>query len=176
MRSFLARRRKRTLVLMVLGVLAIPATAFALWTLTQSTNKFEGKAASTVTLGIINPTSGDLASATQCLPGGSCSILAEVSNPSTAPIQITGYQASAVNGFDDGAVANCAATNFNSTGAESTTFTSLGTPISVPAGAVNQVVTIPNALSMKSTAVPTCAGSTIVESTGNLTVTFTLGS
>ncbi len=176
--GFIKRRKRRTLIIGgVVLALAIAATAAAIWTMTQSTNKLQGQTASTIVLTFSNPTAGDLASATQCVPGGSCSLVAEVSNPSTAPIQLTGYQASAPNSFDDSASA-CPTSPANGlTGpAESTTAQAITPNITVPAGAVNQVITIPGALALAAGAGTGCQGKNIVQTTGTVLVTYTAGS
>ncbi len=171
-----ARRRPKLAVLLI-GVLALvfAGVGYALWTMTQQTSNFQGKTAGTIVLTISAPTAGDLSAAQQCVPGGSCPILAEVSNPSSAPIQITSYQASNTNSFDNGPSATCDSSNFTGP-AETTTLTGI-TPVTVAANAVNQVVTLPNALTLKPTAPTACQAQTIFQNPSNhLTLTYTAGS
>ncbi len=174
---FARRRPKLAVLLAVVLALALAGGAFAIWNMTQSTNKFQGQTASTITLTFNTPTAGDLSSATQCVPGGSCSLVAEVSNPSTAPIQLTAYQPSTANSFDDSGSA-CPTSPANGLGgpAEGTTSTPISPAITVPAGAVNQVISLPNALTLGAGASATCQGKNIIQQSGNVTVSFTAGS
>lgn len=172
MLGFIKRRKRRTLIAAgAVLALVIVGAGIAAWLMSQQTSVFEGKTGNTITLGIIAPTAGDLAAATQCFPGGSCPILAEVSNPSSSPITLTSYTPSTANGFAD--------TNSNClvfTGpAETLAATPISPGIVVPAGAVNQVVTLPNALSLPSTASSSCQNITVQEISGHLTVSFTVG-
>ncbi len=174
---FARRRPKLAVLLVVVLALAIAGGAFAIWNMTQATNKFQGQTASTITLTFNTPTAGDLAAATQCVPGGSCALVAEVSNPSTAPIQLTAYQPSSANTFDDSGSA-CPTTPANGLGgpAEGTTSTPISPAITVPAGATNQVITIPNALTLGASAGTSCQGKNIIQTSGSVSVTFTAGS
>lgn len=173
MLNFLKRRKRRTLVAggAVLA-LVFAGVAFAVWTFTQQSSAFEAQTGNTLTLTIVAPTAGDLAAATACFPGGSCPILAEVSNASSTPITLTSYQASSANGFAD--------TNSNCTvltgPAEGITSVPISPGIVVPANATNQVVTIPNALSLPANAPTSCQNKLIQETSGHVTLTFTAGS
>lgn len=174
-RSFVRRRPKLAVLLVVVLALVFAGVGYALWTMTTTTNKLEGQTAGTIPLTIINPTSGDLSAAQQCAPGGSCPILGEVSNPSSTAIQITAYQPTSAGGFDNGASLTCDSSNFTGP-AETSALTTLGTPITVAAGASNVVVTLPNALTLKATAPTACEGQVIKESSGSITLTYTAGS
>jgi hypothetical protein len=174
---FARRRPKLAVLLVVVLALALAGGAFALWTLTQSTNKFQGQTASTITLTFNTPTAGDLAAATQCVPGGSCALTAEVSNPSTAPIQLTSYQPSTASSFDDsGSTCPLSASNGLTGPAEGTASVPISPAITVPAGATNQVISLPGALALAAGAGPGCQGKNIVQTSGSVTVTFTAGS
>ncbi len=168
---FARRRPKLATVLAVVIALAIAGAAYAAWTFTQQTSVLKAQTGNTLTLGIIAPTAGDLAAAQQCYPGGSCPLLGEVSNSSSTPITLTSYQPSSSNGFSD-SNSNC----LSFTGpAEGITSVPISPGIVVPAGAVNMVVSLPNALSLPSTATSSCQNITVVETSGHITLTYTAG-
>ena len=172
--SFIRRRKRRTLVAGG-GVLAlvIAGTAFALWNMTQSTNTFQGKTG-TVTLSFATPVAGDFPANSACVPSGSCPIVAEVTNPTAGPIAIYQYAASVNGGYGS---TNCPATNFATSGAESTTTTSLTPTIPVPANATNFAVVLPNALTLNATAPTACQSQSITPQGGaTISVSFTAGS
>ncbi len=174
MLSFLKRRRRRTLVLMALGALAIPAAALAAWAWSQNFNGMQAQTGNTPTVTLASPTAGDLASAAQCIPGSSCDLVFDVTNPTNAAIKINGFTPSAVGTFGN-AGASCAASNFSGP-AETTTATNLGTPITVPANAVNFKATWPNALTMSATAPTSCENVSLSQTGGTVAISFSIGS
>lgn len=168
------KRKKLVAVAAVLGTLVIAASAYALWTLTQSSNVFQGKAGSSATSPLVLSTPSSFA--TNCYPGTSCDLYATVSNPSAAAVTVTAYHASAANSWNS---AGCSASPVTGwTGpAELTTTTTLTPAIVIAPGASNVVLDLPNALALASTADPACAGGTASFSAGaTIVLTETIGS
>jgi hypothetical protein len=168
-----ARRRPKLAVLLV-AVLALvfAGVGYAIWSMTQQTSVLEGQTGNTITLGIVAPSAADLSAAQQCFPGSSCPLLGKVSNPSGTAITLTSYQPSSAAGFTD---AGQACTQLSGP-AEGSASVPISPGIVVPAGASNQLVSIPNALSLPSNAATNCQNITVVETTGHITLTFTAGS
>ncbi len=173
MRSRIKRHPKLAVLLVVVLALVFAGVGFAIWSMQQQTSNFQGQGATTITLTFATPTAGQLSAAAQCVPGGSCPLLAQVSNPATAPITLTSYQPSVANGFGDGA--SCMSPSVTGP-AQGTASVPISPGIVVAAGASNQLVTIPNALSFAATAGSACQGALLTEVTGHLTATFTAGS
>lgn len=173
MLDFLKRRKRRTLIIggAVLA-LAIVGSAVAAWLMSQQTSVLEGQTGNTITLGIVAPSAADLSAATQCFPGSSCPLLGKVSNSSGTAVTLTSYQPSQAAGFTD---AGDACTQLSGP-AEGSASVPISPGIVVPAGASNQLVSIPNALSLPSNAATNCQNITVVETTGHITLTFTAGS
>lgn len=173
MLNFLKRRKRRTLIIgAAVLALAVAGGAFAIWNMSASTNRFEGRTSGTIALTFANPTAGDLTAATAGVPGGSMDLVAEVTNPSSAPIKIISWAPSASAGF--AGTGACDASNFGGP-AESTSQTVLATPITVAGGATNVPITLPAALTVNSNATSSCEAQTISETTGSLLVNFTTG-
>jgi hypothetical protein len=172
MRSRIKRHPK--LAVLVVGVLAlvIIGAGVAAWLMSQSTTALEGSTGNTITLGIVSPTAGDLSAAQQCFPGSSCPLLGRVSNSSGSAVTLTAYQPSSANGFAD---AGDACTQLTGP-AEGTASVPISPGIVVPAGASNQVVSIPNAFSLPSNAATNCQNIVLVENTGHITLSYTVGS
>jgi hypothetical protein len=174
--GFLKRRRKRTLIIgAVVLALAIAGTAAAIWNMTESTTVLKGSTGSTITLTITAPTAGDLAAATQCYPGGSCPLVGEVSNPSGTAISLVSYQPSVANGFDGGVGCPAGGSSGINGPAQGTASVAISPAITVPAGATNQVIDLPNALSLGLTATSSCQGKTISETSGSILLSYTAG-
>ncbi len=164
---FLKRKRVAIPAALVLG-LVFAGVAFAIWTLTQSTSAFQAQAGSGTSspLVITTPTSY----ATTCYPGTSCDLYAKVSNPSTAPVTITAWAASAPTSWNS---AGCPATSAGWSGpVESTTPVTLTPAIVVPAGASNVTINLPNAISLTANAPQACAGG-VASFAGGATINLT---
>lgn len=171
MRSFIARRRKRTVVAggTVLA-LVFAGTAFALWSFLGTTNSFQGRTG-TPSVSFTAPTAPHLTAATALFPGGSGDLVVDVTNPMSTPVTVISYQPSSLNSFAVGG--SCSASLGGP--AQGNSLVTLGAGITVPANATSFAVTLPNALTMPSTAGSNCQTQTITETSGSVTVNMSIG-
>lgn len=170
----LFRSHKKLAVLGVFGAAAvIVGAAWALWTWSQSDGLLQGKTGSTPTMTLAAPTAADFTSVnySPCVPGGSCDLIGEVTNPTSSPVKIVSYQPSAGNSFSGG---SCTASANLGGPAEGSSLVTLATPITIPASAANFVVDLPAAITMNTTAPTSCESQTL--SGGNVALNFTVGS